>query len=60
MIDEYGAVVDGYGNRLATIKLETLKEILAEMEEASEQDDGQRVYELIEELRRHIPELSEE
>lgn len=60
MIDEYGAVVDGYGNRLATIKLETLKEILAEMEEASEQDDGQRVYELIEELRCHIPELSEE
>lgn len=60
MIDEYGAVIDGYGNRLATIKLETLKEILAEMEEASEQDDGQRVYELIEELRCHIPELSEE
>ena len=51
---------DGYGNDLVTIKLGTLKEILAEMEEASEMDDGQRVYELIEELRCHIPELSEE
>lgn len=51
---------DGYGNDLVTIKLGTLKEILAEMDEASEQDDGQRVHELIEELRGYIPELWED
>lgn len=52
-------MVNGYGQELVAIEKDALASFLDRVEEAAEMDDGQAVYDLVQELRADI-ELSEQ